>query len=171
MHLPQEIRRVAQLTGRFTLRSGQVSETYFDKYRFEADPQLLWNICTEMATLIPAEVDVLAGLELGGIPLFTLLSQMTGLPAAFLRKEAKSYGTCRYAEGADLPGKRVLLIEDVVSSGGAILEAASKLRADGIPIDTALCVIDRETGGAASLAAAGIRLLSLYRMHQITQAT
>ena len=123
MHLPQEIRRVAQLTGRFTLRSGQVSETYFDKYRFEADPQLLWRICAEMVKLIPAEVNVLAGLELGGIPLVTLLSQITGLPAAFLRKEAKSYGTCRYAEGADLTGKRVLLIDSsfrqaIIAGGG-----------------------------------------------------
>lgn len=171
MHLAQDINRVAKLTGHFTLRSGQVSDTYFDKYRFEADPNLLGRICAAMAKRIPTEVEVLAGLELGGIPLVTLLSHITGLPAAFLRKEAKPYGTGRYAEGAELPGRRVLLIEDVVSSGGAILEAARKLRADGIPIDTALCVIDRETGGAASLAAAGIRLISLYRMRQITSAT
>lgn len=171
MRLAQDINRAATLTGHFTLRSGQVSDTYFDKYRFEADPALLGSVCTAMAKCIPPAIDVLAGLELGGIPLVTLLSHITGLPAAFLRKEAKSYGTCRYAEGAELSNRRVLLIEDVVSSGGAILAAARKLRADGIPIDTALCVIDRETGGAAALAAEGIRLISLYRMRQITSAT
>jgi hypothetical protein len=83
MHLAQDINRVATLTGHFTLRSGQVSNTYFDKYRFEADPTLLRSVCTEMAKRIPPDVDVLAGLELGGIPLVTLLSHLTGLPAAF----------------------------------------------------------------------------------------
>ena len=87
------IKACAQLKGSFTLRSGKISDTYFDKYRFEADPVLLRNIAMEMARLVPAGTEVLAGLEMGGIPVVTMLSQITGLPAAFIRKEAKSYGT------------------------------------------------------------------------------
>ena len=155
------IKACAQINGTFTLRSGKVSNTYFDKYRFEADPVLLRDIATEMAKLIPGDTQVLAGLEMGGIPVVTMLSQVTGLPAAFIRKEAKSYGTCRYAEGASLQGRRFVLIEDVVSSGGAIIDALKLLRADGLQTGLALCVIDRQSGGAEALAAQGIELKAL----------
>src|SRR4051812_41250597 len=92
--LPFQIRQSARLTGRFTLRSGKVSDTYFDKYQFEADPELLRGIAQAMASLVPANTEVLAGLEMGGIPIATMLSQVTGIPAAFIRKEPKDYGTC-----------------------------------------------------------------------------
>src|SRR5258706_14010685 len=95
--LPARIRRSARVSGRFVLRSGMVSDTYFDKYQFESEPQLLLSIATELARLVPAGTEVLAGLEMGGVPIVTLLSQVTGLPAAFVRKEPKEYGTCRYA--------------------------------------------------------------------------
>lgn len=97
--LAYRIRQCARLNGSFKLRSGKVSDTYFDKYQFEADPALLRSIAEAMAALVPRDTDVLAGLEMGGIPIVTLLSQVTGLPAAFIRKEPKAYGTCRYAEG------------------------------------------------------------------------
>jgi orotate phosphoribosyltransferase len=165
-----QIRHKARLTGQFTLRSGRVSNTYFDKYQFESDPKLLYAIAIEMTNLVPIGTEVLAGLELGGVPLVTLLSQITNLPAAFLRKTAKSYGTCRYAEGADLRGKNVVLVEDVVSSGGAILDAVASLRRDGMNPTVALCVIDRQTGASESLRSAGIELRSLFGMKQIEEA-
>jgi orotate phosphoribosyltransferase len=111
-----------------------------------------------------------AGLEMGGIPLVTMLSQVTGLPAAFIRKEAKEYGTCRYAEGAPLAGKRFTLVEDVVSSGGAIVDALQKLRADGLNPDAAVCVIDRETGGSEALAEMSLQLRALYTFSEIDSA-
>jgi orotate phosphoribosyltransferase len=170
MSIPAKINRVARLSGDFLLRSGRRSNTYFDKYRFEADPALLLEIAQAMVPMIPPGTEVLAGLEMGGIPIVTVLSQITGLPAAFIRKEAKEYGTCRYAEGADLAGRKYILIEDVVSSGGAIIDAVGKLRADGMPVELALCVIDRETGGKEALAAAGIRLQGLFTLTQIDSA-
>ena len=106
----QCIRSVSQLSGRFTLRSGAVSDTYFDKYLFESDPVLLRDIALLMAELIPAQTDVVAGLEMGGIPVVTVLSQISGIPSAFLRKEPKSYGTCKYAEGATLKNQNVVLL-------------------------------------------------------------
>ena len=168
--LPSKIRKAAKLSGSFTLRSGKVSDTYFDKYQFEAQPQLLREIAQALAALVPADTEVLAGLEMGGIPVVTMLSQVTGLAAAFVRKEAKQYGTCRYAEGASLQGKRFILVEDVVSSGGAILDALAKLRSDGLVPTCALCVIDRQTGGREALASAGLPLIALLTLDQIEQA-
>jgi orotate phosphoribosyltransferase len=165
--LAERIRQCAKLTGHFVLRSGRISDTYFDKYQFEADPDLLRAIAEAMAALVPREIDVLAGLEMGGIPIATVLSQVTGLPAAFIRKEPKKYGTCRYAEGASLSGKRFLLIEDVVSSGGAIIDALARLRADGLNPEAALCVIDRQTGGKEALANAGLPLKSLFTLSEV----
>ena len=168
--LARAIRTSARLTGSFTLRSGAVSDTYFDKYRFEANPQLLLMICKSLLPLIPAEATVLAGLEMGGIPIVTVLGQLTDLPTAFIRKQAKTYGTCRYAEGADLTGQNVVLIEDVVSSGGAIIDALGMLAKDGIRPELAICVIDRETGGREALAERGLTLQALLTMTQIEAA-
>jgi orotate phosphoribosyltransferase len=157
----------SRLTGTFTLRSGRITDTYFDKYRFESDPVLLRDVAALMIPLLPHDTEVLAGLEMGGIPVVTMLSQLTGLPAAFIRNTAKTYGTAGYAEGAALAGRNVILIEDVVSSGGAILAALAKLRADGIEPREAVCVIDREAGAGEALAAAGLRLHAVFRMSEI----
>ena len=165
--LPARIRLSARLTGHFVLRSGKTSDTYFDKYQFESDPMLLRAIAEALALLVPPGTDVLAGLEMGGIPIVTMLSQVTGLPAAFIRKEPKEYGTCRYAEGASLIGKQFVLIEDVVSSGGAIVDALEKLKADGLSPKAALCVIDRETGGCEALARVDLPLKALFTFSQV----
>jgi orotate phosphoribosyltransferase len=159
--LGQRIYRAAHLTGEFLLRSGITTNEYFDKYRFEADPVLLDAIAEAMVPLVPADTEVLAGLEMGGIPVVTALARHTGLPCAFVRKQAKTYGTCRLAEGAEVAGRRVLIVEDVVTSGGQIILSTKELRTLGADIREALCVIDRQQGGEASLAAADISLLSL----------
>ncbi|MFI6601664.1 orotate phosphoribosyltransferase [Nonomuraea sp. NPDC050536] len=143
------------------LRSGQIATEYFDKYKFEGDPILLDDIARAMTPLVPGDTEVLAGLEMGGIPVVTALGRHTGLPCAFVRKQAKTYGTCRLAEGADVAGRRVLVVEDVVTSGGQIVLSTADLRGLGAQISEALCVIDREQGGVAALAAEGIRLSSL----------
>jgi orotate phosphoribosyltransferase len=165
--LARRIATTSRIRGTFRLRSGRVSETYFDKYLFESDPVLLRAIAEQMAPLIPPDTDVLCGLEMGGIPVVTVLSQVTGLPAAFVRKARKAYGTEKYAEGPALAGHTIALVEDVVSTGGALLDAAAMLRADGIAVATAVCVIDRQTGGREALAAAGIELRALFTMTEI----
>jgi orotate phosphoribosyltransferase len=137
------------------------STEYFDKYRFEADPALLRDIAEAMAPLVGDQAEVLAGLELGGVPIATMLSQVTGLPAAFVRKEAKTYGTCRLAEGAAVEGRRVVVVEDVVTSGGQVLTSCAQLRERGAVVSRVLCVIDREAGGAEALAADGLELRAL----------
>jgi orotate phosphoribosyltransferase len=168
--LLKRIQDTCELRGHFILRSGKSSDRYFDKYQFEADPNLLSDITNAIVLLLPPGTEIVCGLEMGGLPLATMLSQHTGLPTAFIRKQAKEYGTCRYAEGANLNGKKIVLIEDVVSSGGAIADAAKKLRDDGINVDTAICVIDRETGGRELLRDIGIHLLSLCKASEIDRA-
>lgn len=165
--LAQQIVARAHLTGTFTLRSGATSHEYFDKYRFEADPPLLRAIAEAMLPLIPEETEVLAGLELGGVPLAVMLSQLSGLPTAFVRKEAKPYGTCRLAEGAEIDGRNVLIVEDVVTSGGQVVISTGELRAAGALVEHALCVIDRQAGGPEALAAAGVALRPLFTKSEL----
>lgn len=157
----------SHLTGEFLLRSGQVSQEYFDKYRFEADPLLLRAIAHALAPHVPHDADVLAGLELGGVPLAVMLGQVTGIPTAFVRKKAKEYGTRRVAEGAEVSGARVVVIEDVVTSGGQVIASTEDLRALGAVVEHALCVIDREAGGADALAEEGVVLRPLFTMSQL----
>ncbi|WP_112237414.1 orotate phosphoribosyltransferase [Kribbella monticola] len=166
--LGDRIYRTAHLTGEFVLRSGVTTDHYFDKYSFEGDPVLLDAIAEAMAPLVPADIEVLAGLEMGGIPVVTALGRHTGLPCAFVRKKAKPYGTRRLAEGADIAGRRVLVVEDVVTSGGQIVLSTTDLRALGADIREALCVIDREQGGPESLAAADLTLISLLTASALT---
>jgi orotate phosphoribosyltransferase len=159
--LVDRINAIARLTGTFTLRSGQVATEYFDKYRFEAQPQLLGDIAAALAPLLPADTEVLAGLELGGVPIATALSLHTGLPAAFVRKQAKTYGTAQLAEGTPIAGRRVTVIEDVVTTGGQVLLSVADMRALGADIGDVICVIDRSPDGGAALAADRLRLTSL----------
>ena len=168
--LAAAIFRASHLEGEFLLRSGTRSREYFDKYRFESDPSLLLAITAAFKTLVPANVQALAGLELGGVPLATMLSQATGLPTLFVRKTPKQYGTCQLAEGGRISGKDLLLVEDVVTSGGQLIELANALRSLGGIVSDALCVIDREAGGPARLVEAGIRLHSLFRMSELKKS-
>jgi orotate phosphoribosyltransferase len=168
--LARRIYDTAHITGDFTLRSGAKSNEYFDKYLFEANPPLLRDIAAAMVKLLPPGIEALAGLEMGGIPIATMLSQLTGLPVLFVRKKAKEYGTCKIAEGGLVSGRKLLIVEDVVTSGGAILDAAKALRAEGAVLAHVVCVIDRESGGAAHLAKAGLKLTPLFIMTELKAA-
>ena len=165
--LAAAIAAVSRLTGEFRLRSGQIATEYFDKYQFKARPDLLRAIAERLVPLVPPETRVLAGLELGGVPIATALSLTTGLPAVFVRKAAKTYGTARLAEGVSVAERRVLVIEDVVTSGGQVIESVRALRAQGALIDAALCVIDREAGGAERLAEEAIQLTALFTRSEL----
>ena len=168
--LARRVNAVARLTGTFTLRSGQTATEYFDKYRFEADPALLADIAVAMVPLLPAGTEVLAGLELGGVPIATALSLRTGIPAAFVRKEAKKYGTARLAEGADIGGRRVTVIEDVITTGGQVLISTNELRALGAVVDHVVCVIDRSSDHGAALADAGLTMVALLTRAELDAA-
>lgn len=168
--LATQITQRSLLQGEFVLRSGAVSHEYFDKYLFESDPELLAAVAEQLKPLVPSGVDYLAGLELGGVPLAVMLGQLTGLPTLFVRKQAKEYGTRRLAEGGDVDGKRLLVVEDVVTSGGQVVLSTRELRERGAVVEEALCVIDRESGGHEALAAEGVRLTALFTMSELKAA-
>lgn len=144
--LAHDINAAAALKGEFRLRSGQISSTYFDKYRFEGQPSLLKRVAAEMTSLLPPDTEFLAGLELGGVPIATAISLQTGIPAVFVRKQAKDYGTCLAVEGADVSGRRVVLIEDVITTGGAVKDAARLLTEAKADIVGVVCAIWRGEG-------------------------
>jgi orotate phosphoribosyltransferase len=168
--LGRRIHDTAHLTGEFRLRSGAVSREYFDKYLFASDPELLRDVAQALVTLLPTEAQAVAGLELGGVPLATMVSQVSGLPTLFVRKAPKDYGTCRLAEGGQVAGRRLAVIEDVVTSGGQLIESCAALRERGADIVAVVCVIDREAGGPDNLAAQGLELRSLFTMSQLRAA-
>jgi orotate phosphoribosyltransferase len=156
----------ALLEGDFVLRSGRRSDYYLDKYRFETDPELLRALGERLAEVArEAEPDVarLAGPALGAVALAASASMASGLPFIIVRGETKGYGTGNRIEGPCEAGEVVCLVEDVVTSGGALAEAVSALREAGLVVRAAVCVVDRQEGGSDALARHGVRLWSLYR--------
>lgn len=170
MNLANRIKNKSLLSGKFKLRSGKISDQYFDKYLFESDPKLLLDVCVAMSKILPSGYEKLAALEMGGIPIGTILSQITNVDVLFIRKEAKEYGTCKFAEGGQYIGSKLLIIEDVVSTGGAIIDAINKLKSDGADIIGVACVIDRETGGRQNIESLGIPFVSLLTYGEIMKS-
>ena len=170
--LARRIREYAYLEGDFVLRSGRRSRYYLDKYRFETQPTLLRALAARIAARATerGRPDRLAGPELGAVALVAAASLASGLPFVIVRKEAKGYGTERLLEGAYAEGERVCLVEDVVTTGGAAVEAVKALRGAGLECRDAVCVVDREEGGADALARHGVRLFALYRSSDILAA-
>jgi len=168
--LAADIDAICRLTGQFTLRSGQQATEYFDKYLFEAQPALLDRVAAQMVGLLPEGTELLGGLELGGVPIATMVSARTGIPALFVRKSAKTYGTCKLAEGPDVAGRRVTLIEDVITTGGAVRDATRALREAGAIIETVVCAIDRSPTGGNPLADVGLEVRAVLTKEQLDAA-
>jgi orotate phosphoribosyltransferase len=170
--LASALREHAYLEGDFVLRSGRRSRYYLDKYLFETRPELLRPLgeaIAEAAHEVEPDAVRLAGPELGAVPLTTAASLASGLPFLIVRKEAKAYGTGNRLEGAFEAGELACLVEDVVTSGGAAVESVEALREAGIEVRHAVCVIDREEGGADALARVGVRLEPLFRLSEVAE--
>jgi orotate phosphoribosyltransferase len=161
--LGRDLVEASVLRGSFRLRSGATSSYYIDKYLFTTRPELLRRIAAELASLLPRETQRLAGPVLGAVPLVTAVALHTGLPSLIVRTDsAKDYGTAKRVEGTLQAGERVVLVEDVVTTGGAALAAVDALREANLEVLKVLCVIDREEGGAAAFEQAGVRLEPLF---------
>jgi orotate phosphoribosyltransferase len=160
----------ALLEGDFLLRSGRRSPYYLDKYRFETQPELLRQLgvrLAQAATEVEPEVVRLAGPALGAVALAASAAMASDLPFIIVRGETKEYGTANRIEGPYAPGDLVCLLEDVVTSGGALAEAVSALRDVGLVVRHAVCVVDREEGGADALARLGVRLRAIFRASEL----
>jgi len=171
--LGAQLREHALLEGDFVLRSGRRSTYYLDKYRFATTPELLGPLGERLAGAVqefePGSVR-LAAPALGAVALAASASLASGLPFLIVRDTAKGYGTGNRIEGPYEPGELVCLIEDVVTSGGALGEAVAALREAGLEVRNAVCVVDREEGGADALARVGVRLRALYRAGELVPA-
>jgi len=167
------LRDHALLEGDFLLRSGRRSSYYLDKYRFETLPELLGPLGNRLAAAVrehEPETKRLAGPALGAIALAAAASLSSGLPFVIVRDAAKEYGTSNRIEGPFEEGELVCLLEDVVTSGGALAESVVVLREAGLLVRNAVCVVDREEGGADALARLGVRLRALYRVSDLLPA-
>ena len=172
--LARALREAAYLEGDFVLRSGRRSRYYLDKYRFETRPDLLAPLGQAIADAVREHepgAERLAGPELGAVALAAAASLQSGLPFLIVRKEAKEYGTSNRLEGVHAEGECVCLVEDVVTSGGAAIEAVQALRDAGLRVSTAICVVDREEGGVDELALHAVRLRPLFTAAELLAAT
>ena len=162
----------ALLEGDFVLRSGRRSSWYLDKYRFETEPDVLRALGERLAGAArehEPEAVRLAGPALGAVALAASAALASGLPFIIVRGETKEYGTAKRIEGPFEPGELVCLLEDVVTSGGALAEAVSALREEGLVVRNAVCVVDREEGGSDALARLGVRLRALFRAGELLE--
>ena len=162
----------ALLEGDFVLRSGRRSSWYLDKYRFETEPEVLRALGVRLAEAVREhEPDTarLAGPALGAVALAASAAMASGLPFIIVRGETKEYGTAKRIEGPFEQGELVCLLEDVVTSGGALAEAVSALRDEGLVVRNAVCVVDREEGGSDALARLGVRLRALFRASELQE--
>ena len=160
----------AYLEGDFVLRSGRRSTYYLDKYRFETRPDILRALGKRIAAEVEAhapDATRLAAPELGAVALAAAASLESGLPFVIVRKAAKEYGTGKRLEGPYEEGECMCLVEDVVTSGGALLDSVDALRDAGLVVQTAVCVVDREEGGADALARRAVRLRPIFRVGEL----
>ncbi len=161
--LAQALRAAALLEGDFTLRSGRKSKYYLDKYLFETQPALLRELAARFAKFVTAEVDRVAGAELGAIALAAATSLETGKPFVIVRNAKKAgYGTGKLIEGQLEKGERVLLVEDVCTSGGQAIEACKTLQDAGAKVVGIVVTIDRQEGGRDAVESAGYRFDALF---------
>lgn len=161
--LAEALKKTALLEGEFTLRSGRKSRYYLDKYLFETQPTLLRELAKRFARYADERIDRIAGAELGAVALATATALETGKPFVIVRNAKKAgYGTGKLIEGQLEAGERVLLVEDVATSGGQVIEAAKSLREAGATVDRIVVAIDRLEGARAAIEAAGLRFESLF---------
>ncbi|MEX2213763.1 MAG: orotate phosphoribosyltransferase [Phycisphaeraceae bacterium] len=162
--LAKQICDAALLHGDFTLRSGRKSKYYMDKYLFETQPAILTALGAMFAERVKAsgKVDRLAGAELGGIPLVTAASMATGLPSVLIRNQKKDYGTAKQLEGKMEKGERILIVEDVATTGGQVLEAAKVIQSFGCEVVKIIAVIDRQEGARENIEGAGFAFDALF---------
>jgi orotate phosphoribosyltransferase len=165
--LAERIRAVAYLEGEFTLRSGRKSSFYIDKYLFETQPDILTELGRLFAEKVGPRTTLIAGAELGGIALAAAASMAAKLPFVIIRNAKKGYGTSKMYEGKLQPGDHVLLVEDIATTGGQVVEAAKLIREAGATVERIVAVVDRGQGAAENITTAGFVFESLLNSRDL----
>jgi orotate phosphoribosyltransferase len=165
--LGRRIAQVSLLRGQFTLRSGRQSDYYLDKYRFETQPDILAELGRLLAQRVSGSVDRIAGAELGAVALAAAAAMTAGKPFVIVRNQKKDYGTAKLVEGILNPGERVLIVEDVLTTGGQVLEAARSLQEAGAKIERIVAIIDRQEGAKQNIEQAGLEFEALFSSEEL----
>lgn len=152
--------------GHFVLTSGATSDYYIDIKKASTDPWILSQIASAMSPHAKG-VDLIAGMELGAVPLAVALSLETGIPYVIIRKERREHGTGKQIEGGAVSGKKVLLVEDVTTSGGSVVKSIAILREHGAEVAKVVSVVDRESGGREKIESLQVEFLSLVTVSDI----
>jgi orotate phosphoribosyltransferase len=165
--LIKRIKETAYLEGDFVLRSGKKSKYYLDKYLFETCPDILQALGEEFAKYISNDVTLIAGAELGGVALAAAAAMTTGKNWIIVRNSKKGYGTGKLVEGVLKAGDVVLLVEDIATTGGQVLEAAKIITEAGAKVEKIVCVIDRKQGAEENISRAGFKLESILTKYDL----
>ena len=165
--LARRIADVALLHGEFTLRSGRKSSYYLDKYRFETQPDVLLALGRMFAEHVTAQTDRIAGAELGAVPLAAAAGMAANKPIVFIRNQKKEYGTAKQIEGVINSGERILIVEDILTTGGQVIEAVKTIRDAGCEIEKIVAVIDRLEGARQSIESQGLVLVTLFTIRDL----
>ncbi len=160
--LGKEIIETSYIEGEFTLSSGRSSTYIFDKYAFETRPKLLDAIARSMTEMVNSETSRIAGMELGGVPLATALSLETGLPFIIIKKGRKGYGTDKLIEGSLNNEDKVVLVEDIATTGSQAILAAKIIEDAGASVSKIICVVDREEGAREEIESKGYKFEPLF---------
>lgn len=159
--LIKRVKETAYLEGDFILRSGKRSKYYLDKYLFETCPDILKALGEEFARHVGNDVTLIAGAELGGVALAAATAMETGKNWVIIRNSKKGYGTGKLIEGVLKQGDVVLLVEDIATTGGQVLEAAKVITEAGAKVKKIVAVIDRKQGAGENITSAGYKFESL----------
>lgn len=159
--LIKRIKETAYLEGDFTLRSGKKSKYYLDKYLFETQPDILQALGQSFAEHMTDDITVIAGAELGGVALAAATAMETGKPWIIVRNSKKGYGTGKMIEGVLKKEDTVLVVEDIATTGGQVLEAAKIIADAGATVRKIVCTIDRKQGASENITEAGYTFESI----------
>ena len=159
--LIKRIKETAYLEGDFVLRSGKRSKYYLDKYLFETCPDILRGLGAEFARYVTEDVTLIAGAELGGVALAAATAMESSKNWVIIRNSKKGYGTGKMVEGILKEGDVVLLVEDIATTGGQVLEAAKIITEAGATVKEIICVIDRRQGASENITGAGYKFGSI----------
>jgi len=152
--------------GKFVLTSGAISDYYIDIKKASMQPKVLDKIAEMMVEFIEG-YDLIAGMELGAVPLVVALSLKTNIPYIIVRKEKKEHGTVKQIEGRSVKNKKVLVIEDVTTSGGSVIKTIQILRDNKALVDEVIVVVDRESGAEEKLRDADVSFIPLLSVSDI----
>lgn len=152
--------------GKFILTSGKETNFYVDIKKVSTSPLILKEIAKEIANYVKG-YDKIAGMELGAVPIAVAVSLETEIPYVILRKEKREHGTQRQIEGALNEGEKVLIVEDVATTGGSSLKSVEILRNAKAIVNQVVVVVDREEGAKELLKENGIELIPLVKISEL----